>query len=143
MVGVGKESPRAAAGTRRGMMHLMVDGYGCDPERLSNRDVVERFLLETPEAIDMKPISPVHIFQLGQGLSGFVIIAESHLAIHTWPERGTVWVDVFSCKDFDADKVVEVLKEAFEIKASNVDILPRGLEQEDAFEPAFQVGGSV
>jgi len=130
-------------------MHLIVDGYGCDAERLSSIDVVERFLTETPEAIGMKPISPVYVFQYHGsepnqcGVTGFVIIAESHLAIHTWPERGTVWADVFSCKAFDAEKVQQVLMEAFDIKRMEVDVLPRGLEIEDATEPAFQVGGTV
>lgn len=127
-------------------MHLIVDGYGCDPERLSNVDIVQRFLGDTPDAIGMKRISPVYVCQLqgeddGQnGVSGFVIIAESHIAIHTWPERGTVWADIFSCKSFDVERVQQVLMETFDIKRMDVDVLPRGLDV-DVMEGALVTVG--
>ncbi len=122
-------------------MHLIVDGYGSDVGRLSSLDVVKRFLTDTPDAIGMKRISPVYVCQYqGEndeqcGVSGFVIIAESHLAVHTWPERGMLWVDVFSCRDFDADKVQLAIMAAFDLKAIEVETLPRGLEIESLVEP--------
>lgn len=116
-------------------MHLIVDGSGCDPERLSNLDVVRKFLADTPDAIGMKRVSPVYVYQFRaekpecDGVTGFVIIAESHLAIHTWPELGLLWADVFSCGRFDAEKVQQALMEAFDIKIMGVNVLPRGLEE--------------
>ena len=130
-------------------MHLIVDGYGCDPGKLADPMVVLNFLDYTPSQIGMVKMMPPVVFPYQSpvpeqsGLSGFVIIAESHLAIHTWPERSTVWADVFSCKSFDAEKVQQVLMGAFDITRMEVDVLPRGLEHEDAFEPAFHVGGSA
>lgn len=129
-------------------MHLIVDGYGCDADKLADPLVVLNFLDHTPTEIGMVRMMPPIVFPYQSptphqsGLSGFVIIAESHLAIHTWPERGTVWADIFSCRQFNSDGVVAALMEAFDIKAVEVDVLPRGLEIEDAFEPAFQAGGT-
>ena len=130
-------------------MHLIVDGYGCDPSKLADPMVVLNFLDHTPAEIGMVKMMPPIVFPYQSptpeqsGLSGFVIIAESHLAIHTWPERGAVWADVFSCKSFDAEKVQQVLMDAFDITRMEVDVLPRGLEIEDSLEPAFRVGGAA
>lgn len=62
------------------------------------------------------------------GYSGFMIIQESHISIHTFVRRGFVTIDLYSCKEFDATKVVTFLKEIFE--AQDVDILKidRGLK---------------
>jgi S-adenosylmethionine decarboxylase len=58
-----------------------------------------------------------------------VLIAESHLAIHTWPERGVLWADVFSCKPFDSKIVVGALVKAFGIGHCKVQIIERDLEE--------------
>jgi len=130
-------------------MHLIVDGYGCDPDKLADPMVVLNFLEFTPAEIGMVKMVPPFVYPYQSpmpgksGLTGFVIIAESHLAIHTWPERRTVWADVFSCKDFDSKKVEQALMEAFDITALDVDVLPRGLEHEEELVAAFQVGGTA
>ena len=47
------------------------------------------------------------------GLSGFVIIAESHISVHTFPSRNYINVDIFSCKEFDSEKALEDVKRIF------------------------------
>jgi S-adenosylmethionine decarboxylase len=56
------------------------------------------------------------------------MIAESHIALHTFPERALIWVDIFSCKDFDAAPVVDDLRHRFGLREMQVNILERGLE---------------
>jgi S-adenosylmethionine decarboxylase len=62
------------------------------------------------------------------GISGFVLIAESHISAHTFPEHGYLWVDVFSCKTFDADQAIDDIRERFQLREWQVHTLPRGLE---------------
>jgi S-adenosylmethionine decarboxylase len=82
----------------------------------------------------MTKIMPPYVFKYyapipeDWGISGFVIIAESHISIHTFPEKLYLSVDVFSCKPFDADKVIRDITEIFEIKKSEIKFFDRGLE---------------
>ena len=63
------------------------------------------------------------------GVTGFVIIAESHIAIHTYPERGMVWADVFSCKDFDASAASGAIGGLFLLTDVTSNVVDRGLER--------------
>ena len=62
------------------------------------------------------------------GVSGFVMIAESHLAMHTFPERRLIWADIFSCKDFDPAPIIEDLKQRFRFREMDIRTLDRALE---------------
>jgi S-adenosylmethionine decarboxylase len=62
------------------------------------------------------------------GISGFVMIAESHISIHTFPRRGLLWVDAFSCKGFDAAPIVDELRSSFRLREVQMQVLERGLE---------------
>ena len=62
------------------------------------------------------------------GVSGFVLIAESHISIHTFPDRGYVNIDIFSCKEFDPASSLEDVKATFSLPQVNVWTLERGLE---------------
>ena len=115
-------------------MHLAVDGYGGDPDKLKDVDLIHQFLDEYPDAIGMTKMIPPQVFTYhGQkaedwGVSGFVLIAESHISIHTFPDRGYVNIDIFSCKDFDADSSLDVVKATFALPEVKVWTLERGLE---------------
>ena len=115
-------------------MHLAVDGYGGDPEKLKDVDLIHKFLDEYPDAIGMTKIVPPQVYTYqGQkpgdwGVSGFVLIAESHISIHTFPDRGYVNIDIFSCKEFDPASSLEDVKAAFSLPQVNVWTLERGLE---------------
>ena len=115
-------------------MHLVLDGYGGVPDKLKDEDLVYRFLDDYPSEIDMTKISPPHVYRYeGQkpddwGISGFVLIAESHISVHTFPERGYLNVDIFSCKPFDAGASVDYVKTLFSVPEVQVLTLDRGLE---------------
>lgn len=115
-------------------LHLMLDGYGCDPRKLSSKDFVRAFLDEFPETIGMtKIMSPyVNSHELAdpkhRGLSGFVLIAESHVSIHTFPLHGYVSIDVFSCKSFDTAFAEQEIVRRFGIDRIEKNILDRGVE---------------
>lgn len=93
--------------------HLLVEFTGCDPGRLGDLDGVTRAMLRAAEASGARVVT--HSFHRFEpwGVSGAVIISESHLAIHTWPEHGYAAVDLFTCGDgVDPWKAYEALKEA-------------------------------
>ena len=63
------------------------------------------------------------------GISGFVMIAESHISIHTFPDRQYVNIDIFSCKDFDDKRAIDKIVETFDLEKIKVWIVDRGLDQ--------------
>jgi S-adenosylmethionine decarboxylase len=73
------------------------------------------------------------------GVTGFVIIAESHISVHTFPEHGYVWVDIFSCKEFEAPEALGIVTDAFGLTHVTEHILERGLEYPHAVDQAKPV----
>lgn len=115
-------------------LHLTLDGYGCSQERLANLDLIYEFLEHCPDLIHMTKIMPPYVFKYhgkvpeDWGVSGFVLIAESHISIHTFPERGYLSLDIFSCKEFDHQQAVAYVTELFGITRHERNLLDRGLE---------------
>lgn len=92
--------------------HLIVELW--DAANLNDAEVVERALRAAVEAIDASLLDirtvrfPVH------GVTGFAVIAESHVAVHTWPEHGYAAVDVFTCNlEADVDAGIDALRRHF------------------------------
>jgi len=114
--------------------HLMLDGYGCDKGKLQDLNLIYRILDELPARIGMTKIMPPYVFKYSGvkpedwGLSGFVLIAESHISIHTFPEKNFVSVDIFSCKAFDSEFASAYFKGAFEMAKVEMTLLDRGTE---------------
>ena len=114
-------------------MHLLIDGYECDAGQLADPEHVRRFLDEFPGSISMTKITEpsVHVYRgpvpQDWGVSGFVIIAESHISVHTFPDRRYVNIDVFSCLEFDAEAALEQVRERFAMGAVKHWVLDRGL----------------
>lgn len=121
-------------------MHITIDGFGGDPKLLGSVELVEDLLDTYPDKIGMTKISVPNVFRYegikpeDWGVSGFVLIAESHIAIHTFPEHGQVWVDVFSCKGFDDDPAISPILETFRIQSHRIHRLERGLEYPHSVE---------
>ena len=93
---------------------MLLELYDCDPEAINNLEVVKASMVEAAKRAQATIVDVVfHEFN-PVGISGVVVIAESHLAIHTWPEHRYAAVDVFSCGDvlqpeLAADYLVEQL----------------------------------
>ena len=128
-------------------MHLVIDGYGCDPTQLSDPERVRTFLDTYPDAINMtKIMTPSVQTYRGPvpedwGVSGFVIIAESHISVHTFPDRAYMNVDVFSCKDFDAEQAEREIRGHFTMSSTRTWVLERGLEHLDPVTAERVVAG--
>ncbi len=115
-------------------MHVTIDGFGGDPGSLSDENLVRNLLDRYPDEIGMTKISEPHVFRYqgdkpeDWGISGFVLIAESHIALHTFPEHQQVWVDIFSCKGFDELPAIDKIVDAFMLANTRIHKLERGLE---------------
>lgn len=114
--------------------HLMLDGYGGNPEKLNSRELVMKFLDDLPNQTGMtKIVEPVIKDFPGNdskdpgGFSGFVMIAESHISVHTFPKRGFVSADVYTCQNgMDTDFIVQYFKDLYELKDVEVNFVKRG-----------------
>ncbi len=93
--------------------HLLTEFTGCEVTPLADLEGVTRAMLEAASASGATIVTHSFHHFSPHGVSGAVIIAESHLAIHTWPEHGFAAVDFFSCGAVDMERGVAHLKAAF------------------------------
>ena len=120
--------------------HLTLDLHGCDKKKLADREFIYNLLDELPSIIGMHKISMPQVshfignpmgnknsFDQG-GVSAFVLIAESHITIHTFAMQGSAFIDIFSCKHFDVDKAIDYLVKKFSAKKVEKNLFDRGLE---------------
>ncbi|MGB9812294.1 MAG: adenosylmethionine decarboxylase [Thermovenabulum sp.] len=79
--------------------HILAEIYDCDPFVLNDRDLIEDIMVKAAleAGAEVREVA-FHKFS-PQGVSGVVVISESHLTVHTWPELGYAAVDVFTCGD--------------------------------------------
>ena len=114
--------------------HLVFHGFRCETSRLDDLDVLYRVLDGLPDRIHMTKIMPPYVLKhadaAGQvtGYSGFVLIAQSHISIHTFPARGLVTADIFSCENFDVEDAIGALRQTFQPKRVEWQLLDRGSE---------------
>lgn len=107
---------------------ILVEFYDCDSDKINNVRFVESALLEATRKSKATIISHnFHKFS-PHGISGVVVIAESHVTIHSWPEYNYAAVDIFTCGDtIDPWVIQEYLKDAFESKNISSMEMKRGL----------------
>ena len=101
------------------LVHLMLELYNVERGILTNEPLLRRVLDGYPSRIGMEKVSPVHLYDIetsnpsDAGMSGFVIIAQSHVSLHAWPEYGEVDIDICSCKEFSQEDAIVFAKEIF------------------------------
>ena len=116
-------------------LHVTIDASGCNKRKLASVTLVYDILNKLPEKIGMTKMTLPYVvkwmdkFSEGtEGVSGFVMIAESHISIHTFPDQDYVFMDIFSCKEFEAEKAIKHLIGAFEATKYSKNIVKRGLD---------------
>lgn len=115
--------------------HLLLEGYGAPKSKLQNIGLISDLLERYPERLNMTKIMPPYVFKYhgGEipedwGVSGIVLIAESHIAIHTFPEKGFFSLDIFSCKEFDLRSAVDLILDELEPTHFDEVVVERGRE---------------
>ncbi|WP_041083100.1 adenosylmethionine decarboxylase [Thermotoga profunda] len=101
--------------------HLIAEFYDCDQKALDDVVLVEQKMKDAAIVAGATIVgSSFHRF-LPYGVSGVVVISESHLTIHTWPEYGYAAIDLFTCgEDTNPWRAFDYLKEAFNAKRTQV-----------------------
>lgn len=112
--------------------HYIVEASGCNPGVIGKVETVEQIMVRAAEIAGVQVWSiSFHRFN-PNGVSGVVVISESHFSVHTWPEYGYTAVDIFTCGDSaKPEKAVQYALREF--RATNVHIteVTRGLEEGD------------
>ena len=114
--------------------HLILEAYGCSKSKLADLGIVSQALDAYPAKLDMTKIMPPYVFTYhgsvedDWGVSGIVLIAESHISIHTFPDKEFVTLDIFSCREFDVDAAIEYFSSVFEPESYEKQVLMRGRE---------------
>lgn len=125
----------SAPNTMQFGVHIMIDGYAAAGAAMDDRAALTDLLERLPADMGMHPICAPVVVAVGAncmkdpgGLSGFVMIAESHISFHTFPGRGFVTIDLYTCQcDLDCPAMIRKLKQAFHLVDADVYVQQRGL----------------
>lgn len=120
--------------------HLLIDLFGCDVKRLDDEALLKKMFNDLSRLMEMHVIAGPLIVRYagregspsGEGLSGFMIIAESHVSIHTDTRTRYASIDVYSCKEFDVESIENYLADAFKPDRIEKKLVIRGPRMEAA-----------
>ena len=123
--------------------HLLAEFYDCEADALNDPGQIERLMNEAARLSGATVVQSVfHMFS-PHGVSGVVVVEESHLAVHTWPEHSYAAVDYFSCGEVDCDAAVRYLAEHLAPSRVKTKEVPRGVieEREAPLDAPFASNG--
>jgi len=110
--------------------HLLLDFWGA--EHLNDEDFIEQTLRHAVVAAGAQLLHiHLHRFTQGGGISGVALLAESHISVHTWPERDFAAFDIFMCGTAQPEQAARVIKQAFAPQQSSSYRHRRGLINHD------------
>jgi len=115
--------------------HLTIDAYDCNEKVLNDMEANFEVLNELPTKIKMRAITTPYVVKVGGnnkkdcgGISGFVMIAESHISIHTFPAKKYLTMDIYSCSMFNEKVALDYLKRKYAFKKLEKHVIKRGLK---------------
>lgn len=108
--------------------HLIIELYECHSDMINDAKQVEERLIEAVRISGAKMVqSVIHKFN-PHGISGVIVIEESHFSVHTWPEYGYCALDIFTCGDeIDYYSALHYLKNEFQAQNLSVTEMKRGM----------------
>lgn len=111
--------------------HLLIDMHGVSTDLLAAPAVIAEAMSKAAAATNATVLfSQFHHFGEGQGVTGVLLLKESHMSIHTWPEYGYAALDVFMCGDLWPEKAVAVLMGFLQPKHASTREAARGSKTE-------------
>lgn len=106
--------------------HYLVELIGCDPQRIKYADQVKEVLVKAALASKATIVEQYFKQYEPYGVTGIILICESHFSIHTWPEDGFAAFDILTCGEMLPENAIKVVKEGFQAKHVKKQIIPRG-----------------
>jgi len=114
--------------------HLILEISGCDPEVLNSIEKVRDILTEAASRANAEVRETAFHRFYPQGVSGVVVISESHLSVHTWPEHGYAALDIYTCgEDTDPWKALKFAAEEFKAREVYLTSISRGERENGRF----------
>jgi len=111
-------------------MHLLIEFWECDRKVLDSTTVIAKVMRRAARAAKAKPVSATYRHFDPHGVSGVMVVEESHLSVHTWPESGYAAVDIFTCgTTCKPSMAVEVFAKGLKALAFEVREFTRGLPE--------------
>jgi S-adenosylmethionine decarboxylase len=108
-------------------IHLLADFHGVDAGKLVSCEAIDALLRTAALAAGATILhSHFHSFGPQQGVTGVLLLAESHISIHTWPEFGFAAADIFMCGDATPQLALDVIEHALGARSRTVQTIPRG-----------------
>lgn len=107
--------------------HLIAEFYECDCDVLDNVETVRAAMLEAAVSIGATVMGDAFHRYAPQGVSGTILIAESHLSVHTWPEAGYAAVDIYTCGGLDPRSGFRLLETRLSAGDSRMQEIARGV----------------
>ena len=109
-----------------GGIHYLIDFYGVSPDKLTNAQDMASHMIKAAILAGANVLSDhFHHFGEGCGVTGVLILSESHMSIHTWPETGYASIDIYMCGDSSPDKCIPILEKYFNPVDSKINRIER------------------
>ncbi|MGL4996932.1 MAG: adenosylmethionine decarboxylase [Deefgea sp.] len=107
--------------------HVLADFYGCDAQQLADPEWIAGCLLAAASAAGATVLnSHFHHFGEQQGVTGVLLLMESHISIHTWPEHGYAAIDLFMCGQAQVEAALLVLRSKISSSEQSIQLIARG-----------------
>ena len=122
-------------------MHLIVDGYCSNKELLADGDKLRLWMAEITKVLGLLTFGEPRVLDYpfpgreGTALSAVLFLGESSMTVHTYPEFSFVFIDIFHCSSFDANKALDWIAESFKMQSSRTMLLKRGIDADG--QPQF------
>lgn len=108
-------------------VHLLADLHGIAPELLTDAGRIDTLLRDAALAAGARILhSHFHAFGPGMGVTGVLLLAESHISIHTWPEVGFAAVDIFMCGAALPQRALDLIEASLQPASRTVRTVERG-----------------
>lgn len=113
-------------------LHILAEMCGCPPDLIATKKVVRERLLRATSAAGLKVVGDIHHQFNPHGVTSLVVLRESHISLHTWPEYGYAAVDIFTCGSYEkAHLFIAHLASELRPKTVRKVIVKRGARDEE------------
>ena len=114
--------------------HYIIEATGCDPKILADSDKLREILVTGAKKGKMD-IRIVHFYKFSPtGVSGMVVVSESHVSIHTWPEEKYAAIDVYICgENTEPEYTIEYILEKIHAEYAHITEIKRGIKDNDEY----------
>lgn len=109
--------------------HILIDAWGIDFKILDDLEYIEKVAVKIANETGATIVGKAHYRYLPQGISLVVLVKESHISLHTYPEEGYLAVDIFTCGNTKPKRAIPVIKESFNPSKIHILEIIRGKDQ--------------